>query len=96
MFASNTIQAICEMVEMVKTRTIPYHPISNGLTERLNSSIISKIQKAVSEEEYDWDGHLSKLLMCYHLVVHLSKRNTAFPMTLGLFHVQLFHHSTVF
>ena len=43
------------MVEMVKTRTIPYHPISNGLTERLNSTIISMIQKAVSEEEYDWD-----------------------------------------
>ena len=47
---------------MVKTRTIPYHPISNGLTERLNSAKISMIQKAVSEEEYDWDGHLSKLL----------------------------------
>ena len=50
------------MVEMVKTRTIPYHPITNDLTERLNSTIISMIQKAVSEEEYDWDGHLSKLL----------------------------------
>ena len=56
--------------EMVKTRTIPYHPISNGLTESLNSTIISMIQKAVSEEEYDWDGHLSKLLMYYHSAVH--------------------------
>ena len=48
LFASNTFKAISEMVEM--TRTIPYHPISNGLTERLNSTIISMIQKAVSEE----------------------------------------------
>ena len=48
LFASNTFKAICEMVEM--TRTIPYHPISNGLTERLNNTIISMIQKAVSEE----------------------------------------------
>ena len=30
LFANNTFKAICEMVEMVKTRTIPYHPISNG------------------------------------------------------------------
>ena len=70
LFASNTFKAICEMVEMVKTRTIPYHPTSNGLTERLNSTIISMIQKAVSEEEYDWNGHLSKLLMYYHSAVH--------------------------
>ena len=69
LFASNTFKAICEMVEMVKTRTI-YHPISNGLTERLNSTIISMIQKAMSEEEYDWDGHLSKLLMYYRSAVH--------------------------
>ena len=69
LFASNTFKAICEMVEMVKTHTIPYDPISNGLTEKLNSTIISMIQKAVSEEEYDWDGHLSKLLMCYHSAV---------------------------
>ena len=55
LFASNTFKDMCEMVVMVKTRTIPYHPISNGLTERLNSTIISMIQKSVSEEEYDWD-----------------------------------------
>ena len=70
LFAGNTFKAICEMVEIVKTRTIPYHSISNGLTERLNSTIIFMIQKAVSEEEYDWDGHLSKLLMYYHSAVH--------------------------
>ena len=55
---------------MVKTRTIPYHPTSNDLTEGLNSTIIAMIQKAVSEEEFDWDGHLSKLLMYYHSAVH--------------------------
>ena len=38
LFASNTFKGICEMVEMVKTRTIPYHLISNGLTERLNNT----------------------------------------------------------
>ena len=70
LFARNTFKAICEMAEMVKTRTIPYHPISNGLTEKLKSTIISMIHKAVSEEEYDCDAHLSKLLMCYHSAVH--------------------------
>ena len=71
---------------MAKTRTIPYHPTSNGLKERFNRTIISVIQKAVNEEEDDWDGHLPKLLMYYHSSVHSSTGYTPFPLMLELFH----------
>ena len=82
------------MVQIANTRTAPHHSTSNGLTERLNRTIISMIQKAVSEEEDEWDGHLPKLLMYYRSAVHSSTVYGPYHLMFALFRVQLFHHGT--
>ena len=70
---------------MAKTRAIPYHLTLNGLTERLNRTIISMIQKAVSEEEYDQDGYLPKLFSgsLIHRVYSISSDVRTFSGTTG-------------
>ena len=58
-FTSDLFQAICDVLEIAKTRTTPYRPCSNGQVERYNRTLLSIIRRYIEEGVYDWDKHLS-------------------------------------
>ena len=41
---SNIIKDLCLLLGISKTRTTPYHPMGNGITERFNRTLISMLK----------------------------------------------------
>ena len=46
-FESGLIRDICQLIDVKKTHTTPYHPESDGLVERLNRTLIDMLSMAV-------------------------------------------------
>lgn len=43
-FECDLFRALCDALEIAKTRTTPYHPLSNGQVERFNPIVLGMIR----------------------------------------------------
>ena len=59
--------------------TSGYHPQSDGLVKKFNSTIITK----VAETGKDWDCHLSFVLLAYRMSVQESTKESPFYLLYG-------------
>ena len=58
----NLIRQLCELFQIAKTRTTPYHPSSNGQIERCNRTLLQTIRCFLKKRQHDWDIHLQQLV----------------------------------
>ena len=58
--------------------TAPYHPQSNGLVEKFNSTLKSMINKVVIDNGEKWHMYINKCLFSYRTSVHASTKITPF------------------
>ena len=65
-FTGHLITNICELYEVQKLRTLPYHAQTNGQVERMNQTIICMIGKLEQDKKAHWSEHLSELLSAYN------------------------------
>ena len=77
-FESALLKEVCQLLGVVKTRTTPYHPQSDGLVERFNLHSM-----AASENERDWDLHIPMVMMAYRTSVQESTGCTPFYLMFG-------------
>ena len=82
-FEPTLFQEMCSLYEIRKTRTTPYHPRSDGLTERNNRTIQTMLRSYVDDTGSDWDVHLPYLLQAYRASVHDSTGFTPNKLFLG-------------
>ena len=82
-FESTLIKEICRMLGIVKTRTTPYHPQSDGMIERFNRTILHMLSTAVLDDEHDWDLHLPTLMLAYRTSHHDTTGATPFSLVYG-------------
>ncbi|KAL5009890.1 hypothetical protein ScPMuIL_012195, partial [Solemya velum] len=71
-FESSLFSELCDILQITKTRTTPYHPQSDGMVERFNRTLISMLSGYVSDYGAEWDYHLPKVMMAYRSSVHQS------------------------
>ena len=71
-FESSLISSLCKLMQIEKIRTTAYKASTNGLVERFHSTLNSMIAKFVSEDQRDWDVHLSKIIAAYRASKHKS------------------------
>ncbi|BHF66763.1 hypothetical protein SprV_0200978500 [Sparganum proliferum] len=72
-FQSQLLQEVCEILEIRKTRTTPYHPEGNGLVERTNRTLHDLLLAfSRNGHEHGWDAHLPLCLLAYRGAVHSS------------------------
>ena len=64
-FESKLFKAVCELLDVEKTRTTAFHPQSDGLVERLNRTLENMLSLYVEENQLDWDVYLSLMMMAY-------------------------------
>ena len=63
-----TLQLLKEVYRMLKIepiRTSPYHPQTDGLVERFNSTLKSVLKKIAKDDPTEWDSWLPYLLFAY-------------------------------
>ncbi len=61
-FMSRTIRKLYEVLGIKSVRTSVYHPQTDGLVERFNSTLKTMIRKFVHEDAKNWDKWLEPLL----------------------------------
>ena len=82
-FNSNLFRSFCDLFDIVKTRTTPYHPSSNGQVERVNRTLLQMIRCYIEGRVRQWDKDLSLLVMALHATENRSTGFTPNMMMLG-------------
>ena len=82
-FLSDLFTEVCKLLNISKVNTSGYHPQTNGLVEKMNSTVIAMLSKFVETSGRDWDKHLLYILFAYRAAVHDSTRESPFYMLYG-------------
>ena len=82
-FESEVITEVCKLLGVVKSRTTPYHPQSDGLIERFNRTLLDMLAKAARERPFHWEEHLPRLCLAYNSSVHPTTGFAPFYLMFG-------------
>ncbi|KAJ8050976.1 hypothetical protein HOLleu_04370 [Holothuria leucospilota] len=69
-FEASLFQEVCKLLTVLKTRTTPYPPQSDGMVERFNRTLESMLAAVTYSDQRDWDSWLPYLNMAYNSAVH--------------------------
>ncbi|CAC5388204.1 unnamed protein product [Mytilus coruscus] len=62
-FEARLFQQLCDLFGIHKTRTSSYHPMTDGLVEKMNHTLKNVIASYIDEGQTDWDEWLPFALM---------------------------------
>ena len=65
-FMSSMIDEMYKILGMKKLQTVPYHPQTNGLVERLHQTIMQMIKKLGEDKKANWPSHLAEIAHAYN------------------------------
>ena len=82
-FTSQLLQEVYNLLHIKPIRTMPYHPQTDGLVERINKTLKSMIRKTANAEGKDWDVLLPYLLFAYREVPRASTGFSPFELLYG-------------
>ncbi|KAJ8351941.1 hypothetical protein SKAU_G00234170 [Synaphobranchus kaupii] len=82
-FESQVLAEVCKRLGVTKTRTTPLHPQSDGLVERFNRTLATKLAILASQHQRDWDRHLPLVLWAYRSAVQESSQLTPAALMFG-------------
>ena len=81
-FLSDLILEMCSLLGIRKVNTSGYHPQTDGLVEKFNSTITNMISKSVAVS-VEWDKQLPLLLFAYRTTIQESTRESPFFLLYG-------------
>ena len=61
-FKSNVIKELCTLAGVQKSRTTPYHPMGNGMTERFNQTLLNMSGTLEDRQKEDWKSFVAPLV----------------------------------
>ena len=82
-FESKLFSALCEAMQIHKTRTTPYRPSSNGQVERFNRTLMDAVRCFVDGHQKNWDLHLAQIAGALRSAVNRTTGYTPNMMMLG-------------
>lgn len=82
-FTSKLMRELCRLTQTQKIFTTSFHPMCNGLTEKLNHTLIQTLSFMVSESQKDWDQFLDIPLFAYRTARHATTKQSPFQMLYG-------------
>ena len=82
-FDGNLFASVCELLHIVKKRTTPYRPCSNGQVERYNRTLLQLIRCFLQGNHHTWDEHLPQLAGAIRSTINQNTGFTPNLMMLG-------------
>ena len=82
-FTGNLFNQVCQLLQIVKTRTTPYHPATNAQVERFNKMLLQIIRAYLKGNQRTWDENLQLLAGAIRASVSRTTGFTANQMMLG-------------
>ena len=81
-FESHILSELCKAFGVEKSHTTPYHPMGDGLVERMNRSLLSLL-RTLTERQSDWEDHLQLLLFAYRTSQHSTTKLSPYEVLFG-------------
>lgn len=79
-FVSEVMREVNRLLSITGLTTTPWHPQTNGLVEKFNSTLKEMLKKLVMEQPREWDRFLPALLFAYREVPQESLGFSPFEM----------------
>ncbi|XP_039535824.1 uncharacterized protein LOC120484610 [Pimephales promelas] len=82
-FESEVVLTLCNLLNIKKTRTTPYHPASDGMVERFNRTLIDQIAKILLSCGGEWDDYIKQVAFAYNSSNHSSTKFSPYFLVHG-------------
>ncbi len=82
-FLSEVLRHVNEYLQVRKINTTPYHPQTDGLVERFNSTLENLLAKFGNDHQDNWDDLLPYVLSAYCMSLHEATGDTPFYLLYG-------------
>ena len=69
-FESKLFHELCKLTGIDKSKTTPFHPRSDGQTERMNRTLLQMLRTTASEHANNWPAYLPSIMSAYRMTVH--------------------------
>ena len=82
-FESRVIKELCDLLNISKSRTTPYHPMGNGQCERFNRTLISMLGTLKDDQKKDWKNYMGPLVHAYNCTRHDTTGMSPYHLMFG-------------
>ena len=82
-FTSETFAHLCKRLRIRHSMTTPYHPQSNGLTERFHRTLKARLQVFLNSIGKEWDDWLGPIQLSQNQGLLATTKFTPFHLTFG-------------
>jgi hypothetical protein len=83
-FLNEVIEGLTQRFQIDHRKTTPYHPQTNGHTERVNQTLVNILRKTVVDSKKDWNKKLVAALWAYRTTFKVTTRATPFSLVYGI------------
>jgi hypothetical protein len=82
-FINKLVKQVTKLLEVRHLRTTPYHPQTNGMTERFNGTLCTALAKLASHHQEDWDQFIPVVLYAYRIRKHTDMKHSPYEAMYG-------------
>ena len=82
-FEGKLIRELCQLCGIQKSRTTPYHPMGNGLTERFNRTLLTMLRTLEHAKKLGWKSSVSSLVHTHNCTNHDSTGFSPYEIMFG-------------
>jgi transposase InsO family protein len=79
-FTAQVFEGVSKKLGCKHTISTPYHPQSQGVVERFNSTFKQQLSKYINEHHDDWDEYLKIVITAYNSSIHQTTLFTPFQV----------------